>query len=55
MLSAGFKEGKRLPVNSGQVLTGALLGGGSDALHKLITVFTNFMETSSKKAKGEEG
>lgn len=37
------------------VLTGALLGGGSDALHKLITVFTNFMETSSKKAKGEEG
>jgi len=35
------------------LLTGALLGGGSDALHKLVSVFTNFMETTAKKAKGE--
>lgn len=35
------------------LLTGALLGGGSDALHKMISVFTNFMDTSAKRAKGE--
>jgi hypothetical protein len=38
------------------LLTGALLGGGADALHKLVSVFTNFMDTSAAKAaKGNEG
>jgi hypothetical protein len=35
------------------LLTGAMLGGGSDALHKFITVFTNFMDRSAKQAKGD--
>lgn len=35
------------------LLTGALLGGGSEALHKLVLVFTNFMDTAAKRAKGE--
>jgi hypothetical protein len=35
------------------VLTGAVLGGGSDALHKFVTVFTNFMDRTAKQAKGD--
>ena len=35
------------------LLTGAVLGGGSDALHKFVTVFTNFMERTAKQAKGD--
>lgn len=35
------------------LLTGALLGGGSEGLHKLVTVFTNFMDTAAKQAKGK--
>jgi hypothetical protein len=35
------------------LLTGALLGGGADGLHKLVSVFTNYMDTSAKKIKGE--
>jgi hypothetical protein len=35
------------------LLTGAMLGGGSDALHKIVTVFTNFMDRTAKQAKGE--
>ena len=35
------------------LLTGAMLGGGSDALHKFVTVFTNFMERTAKQAKGD--
>jgi hypothetical protein len=34
------------------LLTGAMLGGGSDALHKFVTIFTNFMERTAKLAKG---
>ena len=33
------------------LLTGALLGGGADALHQLVKVFTNFMESAGKMAK----
>ena len=35
------------------LLTGAMLGGGSDALHKFVTVFTNFMERTAMQAKGD--
>jgi hypothetical protein len=35
------------------LLTGATLGGGSDALHKFVSVFTNFMERTAKQAKGD--
>ena len=33
------------------LLTGAVLGGGADALHKLVSVFTNFMDSSAKWAR----
>jgi len=33
------------------LLTGAVLGGGSDALHQLVSVFTNFMESAASSAK----
>lgn len=33
------------------VLTGAVLGGGADGLHKMVSVFTNFMDTTAKRAK----
>jgi hypothetical protein len=32
-------------------LTGAVLGGGSDGLHKLISVFTDFLGATSAKVK----
>lgn len=35
------------------ILTGAVLGGGADGLHKLVAVFTNYMDVTSKKIKGE--
>lgn len=54
---AAFKElstSQRTWFNAMDVfLTGALLGGGSEGLHKLVTVFTNFMDTAAKKAKGD--
>ena len=34
------------------LLTGAVLGGGSDALHQLVSVFTNFMESAARRAGG---
>ena len=37
------------------LLTGAVLGGGSDALHQLVLVFTNFFESAAGKAKGVDG
>ena len=37
------------------LLTGAVLGGGADALHKLVTVFTNFMESTAERAKPSGG
>lgn len=33
-------------------LTGAVLGGGADGLHKLVSVFTNFMDVTAKRVKG---
>jgi hypothetical protein len=33
------------------LLTGALLGGGADGLHKLVSVFTNYMDSAAKRAK----
>ncbi len=31
--------------------TGAVLGGGSDGLHQLVSVFTNYMESAAARAK----
>jgi hypothetical protein len=36
------------------LMTGAVLGGGSDALHQLMLVFTNFFQSAAGRAKGEE-
>ncbi len=36
------------------LMTGAVLGGGSDALHQLVMVFTNFFGTAARRAKGGE-
>jgi hypothetical protein len=33
------------------LLTGAVLGGGSDALHQLVQVFTNFFQTTAGRVK----
>lgn len=33
------------------LLSGAVIGGGADALHKLVSVFTNFMDSSARWAK----
>jgi H+/Cl- antiporter ClcA len=33
------------------LLTGALVGGGSDFMHKVITTFTDLMDATSQKAK----
>ena len=33
------------------LLTGAVLGGGADGLHKLVSVFTNFMDSTSAQIK----
>ena len=33
------------------LLTGALLGGGSDFVHQFVTTFTDLMDATSKKAK----
>jgi hypothetical protein len=35
------------------LLTGAMLGGGSDAIHKFVSVFTNFMDRTAKQVKGD--
>jgi len=34
------------------VLTGAVLGGGADGMHKLVSVFTNFMDRTNANLKG---
>jgi hypothetical protein len=34
------------------LLTGAVLGGGSDALHQLVRVFTNFFQSAAGRVKG---
>jgi hypothetical protein len=33
------------------VLTGAVISGGADGLHKIVTVFTNFADSTSQKMK----
>ena len=33
------------------LLTGAVLGGGSDGLHQLVSVFTNYMQSAAAWAK----
>jgi hypothetical protein len=33
------------------LLTGMLLGGGADGLHKLVSIFTNFMDSTAQQAK----
>lgn len=37
------------------LLTGAVIGGGAEGMHKLVSVFTNFMDSTAKlaKARGE--
>lgn len=35
------------------LLTGGLIAGGSEGIHKLIKVFTDFMEASSKQIKNQ--
>jgi hypothetical protein len=35
------------------LLTGGLIAGGSDGIHKLAEVYTSFMETTTKRAKGQ--
>ena len=37
------------------LMTGAVLGGGSDALHQLVLVFTNFFQSAAGRMKGETG
>lgn len=34
------------------IVTGAVLAGGTDAIHKMMNVFTNFMDAAAEKAKG---
>jgi len=34
------------------LMTGAVMGGGSDALHQLVLVFTNFFQSAVGRVKG---
>ena len=34
------------------LMTGAVLGGGSDALHQMVLVFTNFFERAKGRGEG---
>jgi len=40
---------QRLFVAADILLTGVVLGGGADAMHKFVTVFTSFMENITKR------
>jgi hypothetical protein len=42
---------KKLFTVADVLLTGAVLGGGSDGLHKLISVFTTFLDTTAARTK----
>lgn len=35
------------------LLTGGIIAGGSEGIHKLISVYNSFMDASAKRAKGE--
>ena len=41
---------RRLFRTADVLLTGAVLGGGSDGLHQLVSVFTNYMESAAALA-----
>jgi hypothetical protein len=43
---------QRLFTATGMLLTGAVLSGGSDALHQLVLVFTNFFQSAAGRVKG---
>jgi hypothetical protein len=34
------------------LITGAILSGGADAIHKIVATFTTFMEATKMRAKG---
>jgi hypothetical protein len=34
------------------LITGALLSGGADAIHKVVSTFTTFMEATKSRVKG---
>lgn len=42
---------QRLVMVADVLFTGAVLGGGSDGMHKLVQVFTNFMDSTAALAK----
>lgn len=42
---------QRLVMVADVLFTGAVLGGGSDGMHKLVSVFTNFMDSTAALAK----
>jgi H+/Cl- antiporter ClcA len=49
-----LSESQQTWVNIADVLlTGALIGGGSDFMHKVITTFTDLMDATSRKATGQ--
>ena len=35
------------PDTTAAAVTGAMIGGGADGIHKIISVFTNFLDTTS--------
>jgi hypothetical protein len=37
------------------LFTGAILGGGADGLHKLVSVFTNFMDATARQSRARGG
>jgi hypothetical protein len=43
---------QRLFVVGDVLLTGAAIGGGADGMHKLVSVFTNFMDATARRARG---
>jgi len=46
---SGIQRGAFEPLDV--LVTGALLGGGSDGIHKLVKVFTDFLDATSKRIK----
>jgi hypothetical protein len=49
---SALPEAQRRLFNVADVLlTGAILGGGADGLHKLVSAFTNFVDSTAQQAK----
>ena len=42
---------RRLFRTADVLLTGAVMGGGSDALHRLVSVFTRFLDSTAPRAR----